>query len=249
MDLRVFDRAEATESEAVMVIDEFLKSGIDGVIVSGISTGDGIAALNQMVDGGIALGLLGSDAAGCRRSFVSMNDTTTAGRLAAEFLSLTVKGAGRNVSLFIESRDTQGQNEIVDAFLENADKLSLHVTDIFCTRNREGLAYEQMSQLLSRSDLPDGVYCTTANSVPLCRAIEDFGAARKFPFIASDVFPELDRYLDEQIVTATIYQDPIFQARRAFESMFLKLAEGKEPPEFIRAVPQLVLRSNRGLYL
>ena len=72
---------------------------------------------------------------------------------------------------------------------------------------------------------------------------------RKFPFIASDVFPELDRYLDEQIVTATIYQDPIFQARRAFESMFLKLAEGKEPPEFIRAVPQLVLRSNRGLYL
>ena len=68
MDLRVFDRAEATESEAVRVIDEFLKSGIDGVIVSGISTGDGIAALNRMVDGGIALGLLGSDAAGCRSS-------------------------------------------------------------------------------------------------------------------------------------------------------------------------------------
>lgn len=249
LDLHVIDRTFADEDGVISVIDGFSKGNADGVIVSGGFGDKARGRLNKLFDGGTSLGLLGGETIDCRRNFVSMNDTTTTGRLAADFLSLTVKGKDRRVAVFVDRKDSPAQNEILRAFLESAETVSLNVTDVFETENREDTANSQMCELLSREELPDGIYCTSANSVPLCRAIGEKNAEGKFIFLASDVFSELDRYLDSGVVSATIYQDPLFQARKAFETMFLKLSEGIEPPEFIRATPQLVLRSNRGLYL
>lgn len=249
LDLHVLDRASADEKDVISVIDGFSEDGVDGVIVSGSFGSEVRGSLNRLCDGGTSLGLLGGETIDCRRNFISMNDTNTTGRLAADFLSLTVKGEKRRIAVFVDRRNLPAQNDILRAFLESAEAFALNVTDVFETENREDIAYAQMCGLLSREELPDGIYCTSANSVPLCRAIDEKNSEGKFIFLASDVFSELDHYLDTGVVSATIYQDPLFQARKAFEAMFLKLSEGIEPPEFIRAVPQLVLRSNRGLYL
>ena len=176
-----------------------------------------------------------------------MNDTVTTGRLAAEFMSLTV-GERHDVVLFTEGRSSPGQNEIVDSFMSAAEKMALTVREVIETGNREDTAYDRMVGILSGSRIPGGVYCTSANSVPICRAIAESGHEGKSIFLASDVFPALDHYLEAGIVTGTIYQDPLYQARKAFEEMFLLLSEGREPDEFIRSTPQLVLRSNRKLY-
>lgn len=247
LDFNTLDRAEASEEDAVKVIDKFADSGIDGVIISGLFSQDALGHINRLEESGIPLCLLGSDLPGCKRSFVSMNDTVTTGQLAAEFLSLTV-GDKRDVVLFTADRSSPGQDEIVDSFLLSSEKMSLTVRDIIDTGNREDTAYDRMARILSKEPLPGGVYCTSANSVPLCRAIAESGREGRSILLASDVFPALDHYLEAGIVTGTIYQDPLYQARRAFESMFVLLAEGKEPDELIRSTPQLVLRSNRRLY-
>lgn len=247
LDLQILDRAEAAEEDAARVIDGFADGGIDGVIISGIFSRDAISHINRLEENGIPLCLLGSDLPECGRSFVSMNDTVTTGRLAAEFMSLTV-GERRDVVLFTEGRSSPGQNEIVDSFMSAAEKMALTVREVIETGNRENTAYDRMVSILSGSRIPGGVYCTSANSVPICRAIAESGHEGKSIFLASDVFPALDHYLEAGIVTGTIYQDPLYQARKAFEAMFLLLSEGREPDEFIRSTPQLVLRSNRKLY-
>ncbi len=247
LDLRVLDRTEATDTDAAAALDDFAASGCAGVIVSGTLGPAGTKALARIAEKKLPVGLIGGDLPGSARRFVSMNDTATTGRLAAEFLSLSVH-ENRCVVLFIDSRAAAGQNEIVEAFLAAAPGFRLTVADVISTENHEDAAFTAMNDLLSSEALPGGFYCTSANSIPLCRAIREHGCAGRFAFLASDIFPALDPYFDAGIVTATIFQDPQYQARAAFKAMFELLTDNAAPPEFIRATPQLVMRSNRGLY-
>ena len=247
LDLRILDRSEASDEDAAETLDGFAASGCAGVIVSGVLGPAGTKALARLSAAGIPAGLVGGDIPGTGRRYVSMNDTAVTGRIAAEFLSLTVR-SGRSVILFIDSRAASGQNEIVESFLTAAPAYGLTVADVISTENREDAAFAAMNGLLGGGPLPGGFYCTSANSVPLCRAIRDRGLAGRFAFLASDVFPAMDPFFDDGIVTATIFQDPQYQARAAFEAMFGLLTDGAVPSEFIRATPQLVLRSNRELY-
>lgn len=82
-----------------------------------------------------------------------MNDTVTTGRLAAEFMSLTV-GERRDVVLFTEGRSSPGQNEIVDSFMSAAEKMALTVREVIETGNREDTAYDRMVSILSGSRIP-----------------------------------------------------------------------------------------------
>ena len=89
-DLRVLDRAEHPAEEACSVLDAFIETGCRGAIVSGMSSAEHANALNRLADAGIPFILLDSDTPGSRRAGVSMNDSLTAGAMAAELLGMAM---------------------------------------------------------------------------------------------------------------------------------------------------------------
>lgn len=93
-----------------------------------------------------------------------------------------------------------------------------------------------------------GIYISTANSLPVIRAIEESGRSGKIRVIATDLFPEMVSAIEAGHVFASLYQRPFTQGRMAFELLNRYLITGVPPERVIRLNPHIVLRSNLSLF-
>lgn len=244
-DLRVLDRTEHPAEEAYAVLDAFIETGCRGAIVSGLSSAWHANALNRLADVGIPFILLDSDAPGSRRAGVSMNDSLTAGAMAAELLGMAMDIRpvhSRRAAVLRVSKNNITQVQRSEAFKEAATRYGIESVRIFDTENLPGQAEIIMNRILDEEPALGGIYVSSANSVPVCRMVREFGL--KMALVTSDVFDALNEYILDGTVFATLWQDPFSQARRAFEAMYAHLAEGQEIPEFIESRSQVVMRSN-----
>jgi LacI family transcriptional regulator len=89
-----------------------------------------------------------------------------------------------------------------------------------------------------------GVYVSTANSLPVLRAIEDEGLAGKVTVITTDLFPALSSLIESGRVAATIDQRPSTQGRMALQALCGFLVEGVAPAPFVSLSPHIVMKSN-----
>jgi len=105
-------------------------------------------------------------------------------------------------------------------------------------------AYQKCRAVLAQAEGVAGVYVTTANSLPVLRALEDEGERRRVTLITSDLFPALLPHLRSHRVAATIHQRPWTQGRIALQALHRFLSEGHAPPPFIGLSPHIVMKSN-----
>ena len=116
------------------------------------------------------------------------------------------------------------------------------------TENQPDRAAEITGQLLETYPNLSGIYVSSANSVPVCRRLQELGLDGKISLVASDVFEALNNFLRSGTVFATIYQDPFHQAKSAFEALFYAISDGEPIPQTLRAKPQAVFESNLHLF-
>ena len=110
-------------------------------------------------------------------------------------------------------------------------------------------AYQKCREALASAPDAAGVYVSTANSVPVMRALDDRGLSGRISVITTDLFPALARFIESGTVAATIYQRPWVQGQIAFQAIYKFLVEGVRPPPVIRLSPHIVMRSNLSLFL
>jgi LacI family transcriptional regulator len=102
--------------------------------------------------------------------------------------------------------------------------------------------------LLNQKPRPSGIYISTANSLPVLRALEERNAFEKIQVITTDLFSEMVRFLESGRILATMYQRPFTQGRAAFEALIGYLLDGVVPQSTRRFAPHIVLRSNLPLF-
>ncbi len=252
-DLQILNAATNTPEEACQIIHRFAEQKMDGVIVSGLSTRNFASTLNRLAAAKIPLILLDSDVPEVQRCCVSGSDTQTAGGLAAQLLSIAVAGnrfaKSRQVAILRSNGENQSQRSLTEAFHQGASRYGLEVVAVENTENKSGKAAEITDALLKNHPELGGIYVSSANSVPVCRRLQELGLTGKIALVTSDVFEELNGYLRDGTVFSTIYQDPFHQAKSAFEALFYAISDGDPIPEFLRAKPQAVFDSNLHLFI
>jgi len=126
---------------------------------------------------------------------------------------------------------------------------NLEIAGVVEAHDDEAEAYQKCRAVLAARPKVAGVYVSTANSLPVLRAIEDEGLADRVTVITTDLFPALSPFIESGRVTATIHQRPWTQGRIAFQVLCGFLIEGLAPPPFVRLSPNIVMRSNLALFL
>lgn len=247
LDLRLLEAQKNSVEDAYAVLDQFIESGCEGVIISGLCRTQHLSKLNQLVDAGIRLIILDTDLEGCRRDAVAMNDVTTAGKMAAQLLRCAMGEPG-DVAVFAGSVDYMNQQGLINAFCSAAAAYGNRVVATYHTENIPELAEQAAQGMLASFPNIGGIYVSTANSIPVCRVLEEAGMAGKIQVVASDIFAELNTRIRSGTVFAAIYQDPFYQARAAFEELFFHLVDKMPIRKFILARPQAVFESNLHLY-
>ncbi len=110
-------------------------------------------------------------------------------------------------------------------------------------REHEEQTYKKVLFLLNSEPALAGIYVTTVNSLPVCRALKQTGSAGRVKLVTTDLFPEMIPYFNDATITASIYQQPYEQGRTAIRVLVDHLAAKAPIPVCSTLSPSIVLAS------
>ena len=190
-----------------------------------------------------------TDAPNTERLTAVSSDPYTSGAMVAELFLRTVQKPGPvllvtgDLSTFDHAEKLRGFHE----FLATGDHLVLK--GVIQAHDDPKEAYRNVSKYLARVPHLRALYVSTANSIPVIRALEEAGRLGELAVMTTDFFPELIPLIRSGKVLGTVYQRPQTQGRMAFQALYRFLVERKSPAAHLRLAPHIILQSNLNLFL
>lgn len=240
--------AYSHRQEILDKMKDMKERGFSGILVIPSPDKRGyIEVIQELSESNVAVATIGSDIAGSRCVFSLTKNSFLTGKLAAELLWWMTNT--KNVAVFTSYKDIRPHVEVIDGFIEGCKQYPLKIVDIFENHDDPELAYYSTEKLLEQFPDVEGIYVCTANSSGVCKKIKEKGYGGKIKIVTSDMFPELKQYMMEDIVHASIFQDPVNQGRYAVKYMFEYITEGKKFDGRILFKPQVIFKSIVDLYI
>jgi LacI family transcriptional regulator len=113
----------------------------------------------------------------------------------------------------------------------------------------EDETFQNCRQLLSKNRDLAGIYVSTVNSIPVCRALVEQKLAGRIEVIATDLFGEMVPFLLNGTIAASIHQRPYRQGQVAVRVALDYCVNGQPIPHTRYLSPAIVMRSNLSLFL
>lgn len=200
--------------------------------------------------GGTAMMCVGSDAPNTDRAGVVAAHASVSGAIAAELLALKLPQPA-TVAVFSGDLYTLDHAEKLRGFAATLAVQAPHLTLLPALENHEQpkQAYQQTLALMKGKERPQGLYLSTANSMPVLRALDELGLLGKVQIVTTDLFSELVPLLEFGKVLATLYQRPYTQGKIAFETLLQYLRGADKGHPVVRLAPHVIFRSNLPLFL
>lgn len=214
----------------------------DGLLLLGSFDVSGFPeTIRQFEENGYRVGLVSNDIPGSGRTFSIHQNAVRAGRLAAELLSRI--GGKRPVAAFTGRPDNLGHMQSIGGFCEECSRRGVQVSAIYENHDDPEFAAYNTERLFREHPEIGGLYVNSANSEPVCRKLVQMGLGGKIALVTSDLFDEIRNYMHQDVVQATIFQDPFRQGYQAVEKMYKCLAEGETPEDVMVIEPAVILQS------
>ncbi len=247
LDFRMYPRLGDGDLE---MLEGDLAESLDGLI---ITPGDPVRMdplVHRLTQRGTAVVCVASDAPRTERLAAVCIDAAASGGIAAELFSRVIRESGP-VATITGSLGTLDHADKLRGFAAALATLAPHLSllPVLESHDRPKDAYQLTLDLLARRPRPRGIYISTANSLPVLRAIEEQRAFGQIEVITTDLFPELVPLIECGRVLATLYQRPFTQGRVALETMIDYLTERERPTSVHHLAPHIILRSNLHLFV
>jgi len=234
----------------VILLEEDLERDFDGILITPGNPNLLEPVIRRFTGRGTTVVCVASDAPRTNRLASISVDAATSGSIAAELLGTILQSEGP-VAIITGDLNTFDHGEKLRGFAATLATVAPHLTLLPAIESHESPreAYRVTLDLLHCRIKPVGIYVSTANSVPVLRAIEENGMSECVKLITTDLFAELVPLIESGIILATLYQRPFTQGKLAFETLCRFLVEEVQPEPITRLAPHIILRSNLHLFL
>jgi LacI family transcriptional regulator len=231
------------------LLERLAQRNYDGIIFLPGDTRRFEPLIRKVSRNGTAMMCVGSDAPNSERiGFVGAH-AYICGAMAAELLALKL-GQKATVAIFTGALATMDHAEKLRGFAATlaVQAPHLHLLPALESHERPKEAYRQALALMQNRTRPEALYLSTANSMPVLKALEELGLLGKVPVVTTDLFQELVPLIEDGKVLATIYQRPYTQGKLAFESLLTFLLKERMPEPIVRLAPHIIFRSNLSMF-
>jgi LacI family transcriptional regulator len=231
------------------LLEAKLKDRCDGIIFTPGNPRKLEPVIRRLTAQGTAMLCVASDAPSSARIGLVTAHAYTSGALAAELLAIKL-ARKTHVATITGELTTLDHAEKLRGFAATLAMLAPHLNLLPAIESHERPkeAYRQTIALLHGQTKPQGLYISTANSIPVLQALEEEGLLGKIQVITTDLFQELVPLIETGKILATLYQRPFTQGKVAFESLLTYLLEEKKTSPMIRLAPHIIFRSNLPLF-
>ncbi len=233
----------------IELLEADIGKGYDGLIVTPGNPARFDPLIRRLVADGTPVVCVASDAPRSGRLASVTADAGISGAIAAELFSRTLQKSG-SVATITGDLSTLDHAEKLKGFAAGLATMAPHLSLLPAieTHDRPDDAARATFSLLGHKPRPVGIYISTANSMPVLRALEERNVLDQIHVIATDLFPELLSFLESGTILATLYQRPFTQGKVAFEALIRYLRDGVSPAPATRLAPHIILRSNLSLF-
>jgi LacI family transcriptional regulator len=169
------------------------------------------------------------------------------GRITAELLWWLTPN--KNIVVSTGYRSIGIHPEVIEGFYNGCKRKPLNIIGVYENHDDPEMAYYTTGKVLDQYPELEGIYISTANSTAVCKKLIEKGCAGRIKVVASDFFPELKKYMEEDVIHASIFQDPFNQGRLALKYLYRYIAEGRAFERDILIKPQIILKSNMGSFI
>ena len=171
------------------------------------------------------------------------------GALAAELMAKFVHG-GSEVAVVTGMIATEDNGRKVAGFSEGFVKecTGCKIVEVIEGHEEEEETFAKCTRLLRSYPKLAGVYISTVNCIPVCRAIEHRKRTGAVRVIATDLFAEAVPYFLNGVVSASIYQNPYRQGQTAVRLIVDHILHGASFPPVYYLNPAIALKSNLSLF-
>lgn len=205
------------DPEALAAALEALDPRYSGVAVVALDHPRVRAAIDDLVDRGVAVVTLVSDAPTARRLRYIGIDNTAAGRTAATLLGRFAGGRGGPVAVLVGSLALRDHAERQFGFTQVLGTEYAGLASLAAGETRDDPDQARRLTEAALAAHPDlvGIYNAGAGNRGIAAALEASGRTRDVIFIGHDLTVHSRRFLLRGIMDAVINQDPGHQARSA----------------------------------
>jgi LacI family transcriptional regulator len=230
-------------------VTDLLQSGVSAMI---ITPGDPKVVgplISKAEKSGIRVVCITTDAPRSHRSSLVSVDPALSGTLAAELIAKFLPPSSQ-VAVVTGMLSTEEHRAKAEGFRSafEADCPGGKVVAVLEAHESEEESYRKTNALLDQQPKLSGIYVSTVNCLPVCRAVQERKLSGKVRLITTDLFREMIPYLQRGTIAASIYQDPYLQGQTAIRILVDHLANGAAIPQTCYLNPGIVLRSNLGLF-
>jgi LacI family transcriptional regulator len=205
--------------------------------------------INKAEQQGIQVVCVSTDAPNSNRTSVVCVDPELAGKFAGELMGRLLS-AKSQVAIMTGMLQTEDHYRKVQGFSEVLPQIcpGARVAAVLEGHEDEDETFAKCVDLLRRNQKLSGIYVSTVNCLPVCRALRSAGLAGKVKLITTDLFREMAPYFDNGTIAASIYQRPYVQGQVAIRLVIDHLVSGRSVPPTFYLNPNIVLRSNLALF-
>ena len=219
-------------------------NSFDGIIVSGMSSARYTKLLRQIKNKNLVQ--MQNTNEDVDYLFSTGYDMTLASDISAEFLSKCLLfSKNKNIVLLTGTMESMVHRHAKKAFLKSAAENGLNIVKCVDMNDSEEILKKKLPEIFSGDEI-NGVYITSGISLSLCDYVKSNRI--NIPIVTFDVYKELNEYIKDNTVSATVFQNAKAQAKTAFEKLVYYIINNEVPQKNIYTSVQLVMKSNLRLY-
>lgn len=234
--------------ETIEALDSVIEEGIDGLIFAPNFGSEAYTDILRDITENrhIPLVLFGEEMPQIRSEALIQTNSDVMGRMAAQLLGLCLP-RGSEVALITTSLGYRSHQRIISGFTEENDQHGwFTVKAVAENYDKAELSYQRTKELLKEYPNLKGIYVTSYNYIPVCRCLLRHGRG-DIAVIGHDLYPEMEPYLLQGPLTASLYQNPFLNGQTAVRVLYEAITEKKRPGTIL-IKPELVLRTNLPSY-
>ncbi len=205
----------------LMIIDEVVKSNIDGLIISPINDEKIANRLNKLNDENIALITVNTDIENVKKLAYIGSNYYQAGQTAGGIFGLISSGIKKNIGIITGSNLVLGHNLRIAGFKEciNLNYSNISIVAIEENDDSDEKSYNVTKKILTTHNL-DGIFFCAGGIQGGIDAIIELGLINKLNIITVDLVDVVKENLLNGNIIATICQEPYKQGFEAIKLMF-----------------------------
>ena len=230
-------------------VQDLLGSGVSALIVTPGDPKSVTPLIDQAEKQNVRVICITTDAPQSQRSSVVCVDPELNGRLAAELMAKFVPAASE-VAVITGMLSTEEHRLKAEGFSAGFKKDCSGGKTVAVLEAHESAkeSYRKTCELLAGYPDLRGIYVSTVNCLPVCRALQESKRAGEVQLITTDLFPEMVPHLQRGTIRASIYQDPYRQGQTAMRLLIDHLLNGISISRANYLNPGIVLRTNVHLF-